>query len=108
VKQLQTVYTVSHLDDRRIKREGIVDQLLKGIRFDILPKKGGSYSMGNGLKVKLVDGFIKRIRQNSYTFRHIQAPVNSQAVNNSGLQTGQGRLVVGAVIVHITSFYVTK
>ena len=101
VEQLQGVNIVFYVHHWTIECQGVVHNIMQGIRIYILAKESTGYGVGNLLKTHFLDVVEKLLGQLVDTLGHIQSAILSQSLNYCFVQVGNRSLAVGAVIFHI-------
>ena len=101
VEKFQRVDVILDFHDRTVEGERVVDNLLQGIRLDILAEESIGDSIGNLLEGHLVDVVEEILRQLFDLLWHIETAVFCQSLDDGFMKVGNGSISVGTVIFHI-------
>ena len=62
VKEFQTIYIILNLDYRTVEGKGVVDDILKGVKVDVVAKESTGHIVGNLLERHVLDVVEENLR----------------------------------------------
>ena len=101
MKEFEGVDIVFHLGHRAVERQGVVDNIVEGIRIYIFTKESIGYSVGNFLKTHFVDILEEFFGQFIDTLRHIESAIFCETFHNCFVQISYRSLIIRTVVLHI-------
>ena len=100
MEEFQRIDIILDFHDRTVEGERVVDDVLQGIKIDILAKESTGHIVGYLLERHLVDVVEEHLWQCFNLFWHIKATILCQAFYHCFVQVGDRSVPVSTVIIH--------
>ena len=100
MKQFEGIDVSLYLNDRTVERQGVIHDVVEGIRIHIFAKECAGYGVGNLLKTHFLDIIEEFLRQFVDTLWHIESAIFCETFHHCFMQISYGSIPVRAIIIH--------